>query len=464
MSDVPVLGDYEFGFQDNAEIIFSTGLGLNEEVIRTISQEKDEPEWMLDYRLKAYEIYKNKPIPEWGPDLSGIDFNDITYYQKATNRPVRTWDDVPDEIKKTFERIGIPEAERAYLAGATVQYESEAVYTRMKSAYERLGIIFTDMDSALRDYPELVKEYFGSVVPSEDNFQAALNSSVWSGGTFIYVPKGVQTTLPLQTYFRMNNEKSGQFERTLIIVDEGASIHYVEGCTAPTFSYANLHAAVVEIVVKKDAYCRYSTIQNWSDNVYNIVTKRGHCEEGATLEWIDGNLGSNLTMKYPSVFLNGRGSRGTVLSIAFAGENQHQHTGAKIFHMAPDTSSSIVSKSIAKDGGNVDYLGQVYFDKNSDRSISHIECDTIIMDEKSRSDTIPFNEIHNSNVTLEHEAKVSKISEEQLFYLMSRGLDEATATEMIIMGFVEPFAKELPLEYAVELNRLIAYEMEGSVG
>ncbi len=464
MSDVPVLGDYEFGFQDNAEIIFSTGLGLNEEVIRTISQEKDEPEWMLDYRLKAYEIYKNKPIPEWGPDLSGIDFNDITYYQKATNRPVRTWDDVPDEIKKTFERIGIPEAERAYLAGATVQYESEAVYTRMKSAYENLGIIFTDMDSALRDYPELVKEYFGSVVPSEDNFQAALNSSVWSGGTFIYVPKGVQTTLPLQTYFRMNNEKSGQFERTLIIVDEGASIHYVEGCTAPTFSYANLHAAVVEIVVKKDAYCRYSTIQNWSDNVYNIVTKRGHCEEGATLEWIDGNLGSNLTMKYPSVFLNGRGSRGTVLSIAFAGENQHQHTGAKIFHMAPDTSSSIVSKSIAKDGGNVDYLGQVYFDKNSDRSISHIECDTIIMDDKSRSDTIPFNEIHNSNVTLEHEAKVSKISEEQLFYLMSRGLDEATATEMIIMGFVEPFAKELPLEYAVELNRLIAYEMEGSVG
>ncbi|MBA5729200.1 Fe-S cluster assembly protein SufB [Aerococcaceae bacterium INB8] len=464
MSDVPVLGDYEFGFQDNAEIIFSTGLGLNEEVIRTISQEKDEPEWMLDYRLKAYEIYKNKPIPEWGPDLSGIDFNDITYYQKATNRPVRTWDDVPDEIKKTFERIGIPEAERAYLAGATVQYESEAVYTRMKSAYENLGIIFTDMDSALRDYPELVKEYFGSVVPSEDNFQAALNSSVWSGGTFIYVPKGVQTTLPLQTYFRMNNEKSGQFERTLIIVDEGASIHYVEGCTAPTFSYANLHAAVVEIVVKKDAYCRYSTIQNWSDNVYNIVTKRGHCEEGATLEWIDGNLGSNVTMKYPSVYLNGRGSRGTVLSIAFAGENQHQHTGAKIFHMAPDTSSSIVSKSIAKDGGNVDYLGQVYFDKNSDRSISHIECDTIIMDEKSRSDTIPFNEIHNSNVTLEHEAKVSKISEEQLFYLMSRGLDEATATEMIIMGFVEPFAKELPLEYAVELNRLIAYEMEGSVG
>lgn len=464
MSDVPVLGDYEFGFQDNAEIIFSTGLGLNEEVIRTISQEKDEPEWMLDYRLKAYEIYKNKPIPEWGPDLSGIDFNDITYYQKATNRPVRTWDDVPDEIKKTFERIGIPEAERAYLAGATVQYESEAVYTRMKSAYENLGIIFTDMDSALRDYPELVKEYFGSVVPSEDNFQAALNSSVWSGGTFIYVPKGVQTTLPLQTYFRMNNEKSGQFERTLIIVDEGASIHYVEGCTAPTFSYTNLHAAVVEIVVKKDAYCRYSTIQNWSDNVYNIVTKRGHCEEGATLEWIDGNLGSNVTMKYPSVFLNGRGSRGTVLSIAFAGENQHQHTGAKIFHMAPDTSSSIVSKSIAKDGGNVDYLGQVYFDKNSDRSISHIECDTIIMDEKSRSDTIPFNEIHNSNVTLEHEAKVSKISEEQLFYLMSRGLDEATATEMIIMGFVEPFAKELPLEYAVELNRLIAYEMEGSVG
>lgn len=464
MSEVPILGEYEYGFQDKAEIIFSTGLGLNEDVIRTISQEKNEPQWMLDYRLKAYRIYKSKPVATWGADLSGIDFDDITYYQKATNKPARSWDDVPDEIKKTFDRLGIPEAERAYLAGATVQYESEAVYSRMKEEYERLGIIFTDMDTALREYPDLVKEYFGKVVPSGDNFQSALNSAVWSGGTFIYVPKGVQTEVPLQTYFRMNNEKAGQFERTLIIVDEGASIQYIEGCTAPTFSYANLHAAVVEIVVKKDAYCRYTTIQNWSNNVYNIVTKRGYCYDGGTLEWIDGNLGSYKTMKYPSIYLNGRGARGTVMTIAFAGANQHQHTGAKIFHMAPDTSSTIVAKSIAKDGGMVDYLGQVYFGIKSDRAFSHIECDTIIMDEKSRSDTIPFNEIHNSNVTLEHEAKVSKISEEQLFYLMSRGLDEETATEMIVMGFVEPFAKELPLEYAVELNRLIAYEMEGSVG
>ncbi|MGX7106323.1 Fe-S cluster assembly protein SufB [Hutsoniella sourekii] len=464
MSEVPVVGEYQYGFRDNAEIIFSTGLGLDEEVVKTISKEKEEPEWMLEKRLEAYRIYRQKEVPTWGADLSGMDFDDITYYQKATDHPVRSWEDVPDEIKETFERLGIPEAERAYLAGATVQYESEAVYSRMKEEFENLGIIFTDMDTALREYPELVKEYFGTVVEADDNFQSALNTSVWSGGTFIYVPKGVQTDIPLQTYFRMNNERSGQFERTLIIVDEGASIHYVEGCTAPTFSRASLHAAVVEIIVKKDGYCRYSTIQNWSDNVYNLVTKRGTCEEGATLEWVDGNLGSRKTMKYPAIGLNGRGARGTILTIAFAGADQHQHTGAKIFHNAPDTSSSIVSKSIAKDGGMVDYLGQVKFAENSDRSISHIECDTIIMDELSKSDTIPFNEIHNSNVVLEHEAKVSKISEEQLFYLMSRGLTEEEATGMIVMGFVEPFTKELPLEYAVELNRLIEYEMEGSVG
>lgn len=465
MSDVPVVGDYKYGFRDHAEIIFSTGMGLNEDVIRTISKEKEEPEWMLERRLTAYKIYQTKEVPTWGADLSGLDFNDINYYRKATDRPpVRSWEDVPEEIKETFERIGIPEAERAYLAGATVQYESEAVYSRMKEEYEKLGIIFTDMDTALQEYPELVKEYFGTVVPADDNFQSALNTSVWSGGTFIYVPKGVQTEVPLQTYFRMNNEKSGQFERTLIILDEGASVHYVEGCTAPTYSYANLHAAVVEIVVKKDATCRYSTIQNWSGNVYNLVTKRGVCAEGGTLEWIDGNLGSEATMKYPSVVLNGRGSRGTVMTIAFAGENQHQHTGAKIFHNAPDTSSTIISKSIAKDGGRVDYMGQLYFGPESKGSRSHVECDTIIMDEKSKSDTIPYNEIHNSQIALEHEAKVSKISEEQLFYLMSRGLTESEATEMIVMGFVEPFAKELPLEYAVELNRLIAYEMEGSIG
>ncbi|UUX34149.1 Fe-S cluster assembly protein SufB [Fundicoccus culcitae] len=462
--EVPVLGEYNYGFSDDAKIIFSTEKGLNEAVIRTISKEKNEPQWMLDYRLKSFGIFKKKPIVEWGADLSELDFQNLTYYQKATEQPARSWEDVPIEIKETFERIGIPEAERAYLAGAAVQYESESVYHNLKQEFEKLGIIFTDTDSALKEYPELFKEYFGSVVPPTDNFEAALNSAVWSGGTFIYVPKGVKCEIPLQTYFRINNESSGQFERTLIIVDEGASIHYVEGCTAPTYSKASLHAAIVEIIVKKDAYCRYTTIQNWSNNVYNLVTKRAHAYEGATMEWIDGNLGSKVTMKYPSVYLLGERARGTMLSVAFAGKGQIQDTGAKMMHYAPHTSSSITSKSIAKDGGEVNYRGQVYFGKKSEGSISHIECDTIIMDELSKSDTIPFNEIHNGQVTLEHEAKVSRISQEQLFYLMSRGLTEEEATGMLVMGFVEPFTKELPMEYAVELNRLIAYSMEGSVG
>lgn len=464
MSEVPVVNDYKFGFHDDAKIIYSTGKGLSEEIVREISREKQEPEWMLDYRLKSLETYRKKPLPDWGPDLSELDFNDITYYQKATDKVARTWDDVPQEIKDTFEKIGIPQAERAYLAGAAVQYESEAVYHNMKEEFEKLGIVFTDTDTALKEYPELFKEYFGTVVPPTDNFEAALNSAVWSGGTFIYVPKGVRCDVPLQTYFRINNEGSGQFERTLIIVDEGASVHYVEGCTAPTYSSSSLHAAIVEIIVKKDAYCRYTTIQNWSGNVYNLVTKRAHAYENATMEWIDGNLGSKVTMKYPSVHLNGRGARGTMLSVAFAGKGQNQDTGAKMVHNAPQTSSSIVSKSIAKDGGAVNYRGLVRFGKKSEGSISHIECDTIIMDDLSSSDTIPYNEIHNGKVSLEHEAKVSKISEEQLYYLMSRGLTEQQATEMIVMGFVEPFTKELPMEYAVELNRLIAYEMEGSVG
>lgn len=466
MSEVPVVGEYEYGFQDDAEIIFSTGKGLSEEVIRTISKEKDEPEWMLNFRLDAYRTFleKYENMPEWGADLSNLDFNDFVYYQKATDKPVRSWDEVPDEIKETFDRLGVPEAERAYLAGTTVQYESEAVYSNMKEEFEKLGIIFTDTDTGLKEYPEIFKEYFATVVKPEDSFQSALNSAVWSGGTFIYVPKGVQLEIPMQTYFRMNNAASAQFERTLIVVDEGASIHYVEGCTAPTFSNASLHAAIVEIVVKENATMRYSTIQNWSHNVYNLVTKRGHVEAGGNLEWVDGNIGSAKTMKYPSCILKGRGARGSVMTVAFAGKDQHQHTGAKLIHLAPNTSSSIVSKSIAKDGGMVDYLGQVYFAENADGSKSHIECDTIIMDELSKSDTIPFNEIHNANVSLEHEAKVSRISEEQLYYLMSRGLSEAQATEMILMGFVQPFTKELPMEYAVELNRLIAYEMEGSVG
>lgn len=464
MSDVPVVDDYKFGFHDDAEIIFSTGKGLSEDVIRQISKKKNEPEWMLQYRLKAYELYKKLPLPTWGPDLSDFDFDEITYYQTATNSVARTWDDVPQEIKDTFERLGIPQAEREYLAGTSVQYESESVYQSMKDEFSKLGIIFTDTDTALKEYPELFKEYFGSIVPPSDNYQAALNASVWSGGTFIYVPKGVKCDIPLQTYFRINNEGSGQFERTLIIVDEGASIHYVEGCTAPSYSASSLHAAVVEIVVKKDAYCRYTTIQNWSNNVYNLVTKRAHTAENATMEWVDGNLGSCVTMKYPSVYLNGRGARGTMLTVAFAGKGQQQDTGAKMLHNAPNTSSSIVSKSIAKDGGAVNYRGTVRFGKKSAGSISHIECDTIILDDLSTSDTIPYNEIHNGNISLEHEAKVSKISEEQLYYLMSRGLTEEEATEMIIMGFVEPFTKELPMEYAVELNRLISYSMEGSVG
>lgn len=464
MSKVPVVGDYQYGFKDEAEILFSTGKGLSEDVVRTISKEKQEPEWMLNYRLKAYEIYKEMELPTWGADLSELDLDEITYYQRATDKPARSWEDVPDEIKETFERLGIPEAERAYLAGAAVQYESEAVYHNMKDEFEKLGIIFTDTDTAVKEYPELVKEYFGTVVDVADNFTTALNGAVWSGGTFIYVPKGVQLSVPLQTYFRINNAGAGQFERTLIIVEDESSIHYVEGCTAPTYSVASLHTAVVEVVVKKEAYCRYTTIQNWSDNVYNLVTKRASVKQDAVMEWVDGNLGSHTTMKYPSCILSERGARGTMLSIAFAGKNQVQDAGAKMIHLAPHTSSSIVSKSIAKDGGAVNYRGQVTFGKNSQGSMSHIECDTIILDQYSWSDTIPYNELHNGQVEIEHEAKVSRISEEQLYYLMSRGLTEAEATEMIVVGFVQPFTKELPLEYAVELNRLIAYEMEGSVG
>ncbi|AEB29164.1 FeS cluster formation protein [Carnobacterium sp. 17-4] len=464
MGEVPERENYQFGFHDDVESVYTTGKGHSEATVREISKRKQEPAWMLDYRLRAYNHFNKRPMPEWGADLSEIDFDNITYYKTVSNQPERSWEDVPDKVKETFERIGIPEAERKYLAGAGAQYESEVVYHNMKEEFEKMGIVFTDTDSALKEYPEIFKEHFGTVVPATDNKLAALNSAVWSGGTFIYVPKGVRCDVPLQMYFRINDEAMGQFERTLIVVDEGASVHYVEGCTAPTFSSSSLHAAIVEIIVKKDAYCRYTTIQNWSNNVYNLVTKRAVAEEGATMEWIDGNLGAKTTMKYPSILLNGRGARGTMLSIAMAGAGQNQDTGAKMIHNAPNTSSSIVSKSIAKDGGEVNYRGQVTFGKNSDGSISHIECDTIIMDDLSKSDTIPFNEIHNGNVSLEHEAKVSKISEEQLYYLMSRGLTEQEATEMIIMGFVEPFSKELPMEYAVELNRLIAYEMEGSVG
>ncbi|GEN47893.1 Fe-S cluster assembly protein SufB [Ligilactobacillus pobuzihii] len=457
-------GEYKYGFKDDIEPIYTTGEGLTEEIVREISAAKNEPQWMLDFRLKSYEIYKKLPMPKFGPDLSGIDLDKINYFRRDSDKVARSWNDVPEDIKKTFDRLGVPQAEREYLAGSSAQYESEVVYHNMQKQFEKTGIVFMDTDSAVQKYPELVKKYFGKLVPPSDNKLAALNSAVWSGGTFIYVPKGVKVTTPIQSYFRINAGNSGQFERTLIIVDEGASVNYVEGCTAPNYSQDSLHAAVVEVNVLPNAYCRYTTIQNWSDNVYSLETKRAQALENSTMEWVDGNLGSKVTMKYPSVYLDGQGARGTMLSIAFAGKDIRSDTGARMIHHAKNTSSSIVSKSLCKDGGSVDYRGEVRFDRPSDGSFAHVECDTIIMDEKSTSDTIPFNEILNGNVSMEHEAKVSKISEEQLYYLMSRGISEEKATEMIIMGFVEPFTKELPMEYAVELNRLINYQMEGSVG
>ncbi|STX18574.1 Fe-S cluster assembly protein SufB [Levilactobacillus brevis] len=468
MSDTPeaVLSDedYEFGFHDDVKPAYSTGRGLTENTVREISAAKHEPQWMLDYRLAAYKIYQELPMPKFGPTLSGLDLKNMLYYQKMTDKKYRDWKDVPEDLKRTFDRLGVPEAERDYLAGSSAQYESEVVYHNMRDEFAKLGIIFTDTDTALREYPDLFKKWFGKLVAPTDNKFAALNAAVWSGGSFIYVPKGVQTKTPIQSYFRLNAENSGQFERTLIIVEEGARVDYVEGCTAPNYSSDSLHAAVVEVNVEKDAYCRYTTIQNWSDNVYSLETKRAAAGENATMEWIDGNLGSKVTMKYPSVYLNGEGARGTMLSIAVASNNIHQDSGARMIHNAKNTFSSIVSKSISKTGGSTDYRGTVRFGRHSDGSKAHVECDTIIMDDQSSSDTIPYNEISNANVSMEHEAKVSKISEEQLYYLMSRGISEEKATEMIVMGFVEPFTKQLPMEYAVELNRLISFEMEGSIG
>lgn len=468
MSDTPeaVLSDedYEFGFHDDVKPAYSTGRGLTENTVREISAAKHEPQWMLDYRLAAYKIYQELPMPKFGPTLSGLDLKNMLYYQKMTDKKYRDWKDVPEDLKRTFDRLGVPEAERDYLAGSSAQYESEVVYHNMRDEFAKLGIIFTDTDTALREYPDLFKKWFGKLVAPTDNEFAALNAAVWSGGSFIYVPKGVQTKTPIQSYFRLNAENSGQFERTLIIVEEGARVDYVEGCTAPNYSSDSLHAAVVEVNVEKDAYCRYTTIQNWSDNVYSLETKRAAAGENATMEWIDGNLGSKVTMKYPSVYLNGEGARGTMLSIAVASNNIHQDSGARMIHNAKNTFSSIVSKSISKTGGSTDYRGTVRFGRHSDGSKAHVECDTIIMDDQSSSDTIPYNEISNANVSMEHEAKVSKISEEQLYYLMSRGISEEKATEMIVMGFVEPFTKQLPMEYAVELNRLISFEMEGSIG
>ncbi|MFW5892647.1 MAG: Fe-S cluster assembly protein SufB [Bacillota bacterium] len=459
-----IIGDYKYGFKTETQSVYDTGKGLTEKIVRDISKIKEEPRWMLDFRLQAYENFKTIPNPTWGPDLSGINFDDITYYVKPSERSERSWDDVPDEIKETFDKLGIPEAEREFLAGVGAQFESEVVYHSTMEELEKEGVIFTDTDTALREYPELFKEYFAQVVANNDNKYAALNSAVWSGGSFIYVPKGVKVDKPLQSYFRINSEQMGQFERTLIIVDEGASLHYVEGCTAPIYTTDSLHAATVEIFVKKGGHCRYTTIQNWAANIVNLVTKRSLVEEDAHMEWVDGNIGSGINMKYPACILKGDRAKGTTISIAFAGKNMHQDTGAKMIHIGKDTTSSITSKSMSAKGGRVNYRGLIHHTKGATGAKSNVECDTIILDGESTSDTLPFNIVKNNEAQVQHEASVSKVSEEQLFYLMSRGLTEEEATEMIIMGFIEPFAKELPMEYAVELNQLIKLEMEGSIG
>ena len=456
--------EYKYGFKDKDVSVVKTKKGLTEETIREISFLKNEPEWMLEFRLKALETFLNTPNPSYGPDLSSLDFDSYTYFTRPTEKEEKSWDQVPETIKNTFARLGIPEAEAKYLSGVSTQYESEVVYHNMLEEVEQKGVIFLSTDMALKTCPELFKKYFNKVVPYNDNKYSALNSAVWSGGSFIYVPKGVKLEKPLQSYFRINNAKSGQFERTLIIVDEGADVHYVEGCTAPIYSEESLHAAVVEIYIEKGGRCRYSTIQNWSTNIVNLVTKRALVEEEGLMEWIDGNIGSQVNMKYPACILNGPHAKGTCISIAVADKEQYQDAGAKMIHLAPYTTSNIISKSIVKRGGVANYRGKVFIGEKAEHSKSHVECDTLILDDISRSDTIPSNICYNNSSFLEHEATVSKINEEQLFYLMSRGLPEKDATQMIIMGFIEPFSKELPIEYAVELNQLIKMDMEGSVG
>jgi Fe-S cluster assembly protein SufB len=453
----------KYDFRTESKAIFKARKGLNAEVVHQISDIKNEPDWMRKFRLKSLEIFNSKPMPHWGGNIS-LDFQDIFYYLRPTNEQGKTWDEVPEEIKKTFDRLGIPEAEKKYLAGVKAQFESEVIYGSLKEDLAKQGVIFTDTDSAVREYPDLVRQYFATIIPPTDNKFAALNSAVWSGGSFIYVPKGVKIEFPLQAYFRINAESMGQFERTLIIVDEGAQVHYVEGCTAPMYTTESLHSAVVEIVVNKHARCRYTTIQNWANNIYNLVTKRAMAYEGALMEWIDGNLGSRLTMKYPAVYMMEPGARGEILSIAFASQGQHQDAGAKLVHCAPDTSGRIISKSISKNGGRASYRGLVKVERGAKRARSNVVCDALILDSKSRSDTYPYIEVDEQNVQLGHEASVSRISEEQLFYLQSRGMSEAEASTMIVSGFIEPLVKELPMEYAVEMNRLIELQMEGSVG
>ncbi len=461
-----VNADYasKYGFSDAEDYVYKAERGLNEEVVRTISMMKGEPQWMLEYRLKAYEHFMERPMPEWGADLSEIDFDNIYYYIKPAERQEDDWEDVPGYIKDTFNKLGIPEAEQKFLSGVAAQYESEVVYHNIKKELEEKGVIFLGMDDGLQQHPELVKEYFGTLIPYNDNKFAALNTAVWSGGSFIYVPPGVHVEMPLQAYFRINAKNVGQFERTLIIVDEGAYVHYVEGCTAPIYSSDSLHSAVVEIIVKKGARCRYTTIQNWSNNVYNLVTKRAVAYENATMEWVDGNLGSKVTMKYPAVYMMGEGAHGEILSIAFAGKGQHQDAGGKVVHVAPNTTSRIISKSISKDGGRSSYRGLLKVHEGADNVKSNVVCDALLLDEHSRSDTYPYIEIDEEDVTIGHEASVSKVGEEQLFYLMSRGINEEMANTLIVNGFIEPLVKELPMEYAIEMNRLIQLQMEGSIG
>jgi len=458
--------DYKYGFSDKENYVFKSGKGLTRELVEQISKMKNEPEWMLKFRLRALDIFLKKPMPRWANSelLDAIDFENIHYYIRPSEKSESSWDEVPEGIKQTFDRLGIPEAERKFLAGVTAQYESEVVYHSIREDLEKAGVIFLDMDSGLRLHEDIVREHFATVIPAADNKFSALNSAVWSGGSFIWVPPGVKIDIPLQAYFRINAQNMGQFERTLIIAEPGSFVHYIEGCTAPTYSSDSLHSAVVELIAKPGAHIRYTTIQNWSKNVYNLVTKRAVAHENARVEWVDGNLGSKLTMKYPAIYLLGRKAHGEVLSIAFAGEGQHQDAGAKMIHAAPDTTSIIVSKSISKNGGRTSYRGLIKAYPKATGVKSSVKCDALLLDEKSRSDTYPTMEIDEKDVTIEHEATVSKVGEEQLFYLMSRGLSQEQATAMIVNGFFEPFTKELPLEYAVELNRLIQLEMTGSVG
>jgi Fe-S cluster assembly protein SufB len=458
------LSEYQYGFRDPETFVFKSRKGLDREVVEQISHMKGEPQWMLEFRLKALAHFQQRPMPNWGADITGLDLDDIYYYVRPMDAAGKTWDDVPDTIKQTFDRLGIPEAERKFLAGVGAQYESEMVYHSIQEHLEKQGVIFLSIEDGLRQHPDLFREYFGTVVPIEDNKFAALNSAVWSGGSFVYVPKGVKVELPLQAYFRLNVANIGQFERSLIIADEGAQVHYVEGCTAPTYTTDSFHSGVIEIIVRKGARVRYTTIQNWSTNVYNLVTQRAMVDEDGTMEWVDCNLGSKVTMKYPSTYLRGRGAHGEILSMAFAGPGQQQDAGSKVLHLAPDTSSKVTSKSISKGGGRSSYRGLLKVIKGATNARSNVVCDALLLDPQSRSDTYPYIEIDEEDVTIGHEASVSKVGEEQLFYLMSRGLSEEEATTMVVSGFIEPLVKELPMEYAVEMNRLIQLQMEGSIG